>query len=91
MCKWGNTVIVQSDILKSKKRPDGKIAVDSCIAPLVQCLNDTGIRTIASCCGHGHQPSSIILDEDREIRIMTFSQARKVDKLFPGIDGIKRN
>ena len=61
--------------------------VDSCIANIVYALNDIGIGTTASCCGHGRQPGSIILKDGREIRIFkNFDDARKVDKLFPPIN-----
>jgi tRNA(Phe) wybutosine-synthesizing methylase Tyw3 len=62
--------------------------IDSCIFDFVRMLNENDYRTIASCCGHGRQPASIIYEKDgvqREIRIMTFEQARKIDKLFPAI------
>ena len=52
-------------------------------------LNDNGYSTIASCCGHSKQPSSIAFllnGEEKEMRIMTFKQARIVDKLFPPIN-----
>lgn len=29
------------------------VEVDSCIAPIVAALNDGGIPTVGSCCGHG--------------------------------------
>jgi len=35
--------------------------VDTCIAPLIQALNDGGFQTIASCCGHGIRPRIITL------------------------------
>jgi hypothetical protein len=34
---------------------------DPCIEPLVRALNDAGIATRASCCGHGHRPGNIVL------------------------------
>lgn len=80
MCKW-NT-------LKKVKLTNGQfVSVDSCIADIIQALNNTGIRTVASCCGHGKQPSSIILADGKEIRIFPdWESARKVDKLFPPIN-----
>ena len=33
--------------------------VDECLAPLLQALNDAGIPTSESCCGHGEKPSQI--------------------------------
>lgn len=78
MCKWGSAEILNID---------GKeVAVDTCIAALVLYLNAGGYKTVASCCGHGKQPASIVLEGDREIRIMTFEQARQVDEMFAPIN-----
>ena len=85
MCKWGTDEIFEIRTESGIKR----IAVDSCIAGLVKVLNNNGYSTIASCCGHNKQPSSIIFmlnGEEKEMRIMTFEQARIVDKLFPPIN-----
>lgn len=58
--------------------------IDKCIQPLVKALNDAGLETIASCCGHGFRPTNIALKDGREIIILPdFETARKVDKLFP--------
>jgi hypothetical protein len=62
-------------------------AVDSCIAGLVRALNDAGFPTVASCCGHGRQPATIALADGYELRMLTFDQARAVDKMFPPING----
>lgn len=60
--------------------------IDYCIAPFVKLLNDNGIITVASCCGHSRQPASIVLENGRGIRIFkNFEDAIKVDKLFPPI------
>ena len=37
--------------------------IDPCIRDLVDCLNRHGVKTISSCCGHGHDRGDIILDE----------------------------
>lgn len=42
---------------------------DPCIAPLVKALNDGGIRTVASCCGHGAANGNIALADGRELLI----------------------
>lgn len=57
------------------KRDDtGKPTVwcDPCIAPIVKALNDAGICTRASCCGHGRQDGSVILRDGRELVIRQF-------------------
>ena len=52
----------------SNPTPSGRteIPVDACLAPVVQALNDVGIATVASCCGHGKFPGSIVLADGRE-------------------------
>lgn len=80
MCEWNNTVIIEIDGVPRD--------IDRCIAGVVRALNATGLRTVASCCGHGKQPGSIVLADGREIRIFAkYEDARKVDKLFPSICG----
>ena len=78
MCKWGNTSPLE---IKGKT-----VFIDNCIFDLVKLLNENYKTTIASCCGHGKQPTSIVFEDESEIRIMTFEQARKVDRLFPPIN-----
>ena len=70
MCKWGQTVLVKL------KEVHKNVDVDSCIAPIVQALNDAGIQTAASCCGHGKFDGSIILEDGRELVIRHFRQGR---------------
>ena len=60
------------------------IEVDVEIAPIVRALNGVGIRTRASCSGHGYRPANIVLCDGREIIIARdFAEARKIDALFP--------
>jgi hypothetical protein len=61
--------------------------VDETIYDLVKLLNDNYKQTVASCSGHGFQPISIAFKDRTEMLIMTYEQARKVDKLFPDING----
>ena len=77
MCKQGTE--------KSITLTDGrKKSCDECIQPLVQALNDFGLQTIASCCGHGKQPVNIALTDGREIIIVKdWNEARIIDGLFP--------
>ena len=78
MCKWGNTTLVDVD-----GEPKD---IDDCIADLVQLLNDNGYPTVASCCGHGKQTGRISLEHHRELLLVTYEQATKIDKLFPPIN-----
>lgn len=79
MCQWNNTKAIFID--------NRIIDVDSCIADLVDALNKCGLKTVASCCGHGKQPGTILLKDGREVRIFSsWEDGRKVDKLFPPIN-----
>lgn len=60
---------------------------DPCIADLVRALNSAGLRTVASCCGHGRRPTIISLADGRELVVArSFEEARKIDALFPTIN-----
>lgn len=60
MCEWNEQFEYEGK----------KFAVDSCIAPLIKALNDVGIKTVASCCGHGKRPGNIALKDGRELEIL---------------------
>ncbi len=91
MCKWGNTKKLQVTIPAhlshtGVERVDEK-DIDSCIYEFVKMLNDNGIITIASCCGHGKQPTNIALYDGREVIVArNFDEARIIHKLFPPIN-----
>jgi len=54
-----------------KRDNTGKPTVwcDPCIAPLIAALNTGGVRTLASCCGHGHRPGFVMLEDGRDLVI----------------------
>jgi hypothetical protein len=52
---------------------------DPCLVPLVKALNDGGVRTIASCCGHGKVYGSIALADGRWLAIMPDADWRAWD------------
>jgi hypothetical protein len=73
VCKYGSEVFLYVPIPAhlshtGKFRWDWK-AVDYCIAPLVQALNDAGIYTAGCCCGHGREDGNIILHDGRTLTI----------------------
>ena len=73
MCKWGTDEEVQVTIpadlsYTGKDRVDIK-KIDKCIAPIVRALNEAGIRTDGSCCGHGKADGYIVLHDGRELVI----------------------
>lgn len=42
---------------------------DPCIEPIVRALNEGGLRTVASCCGHGERPGRITLSDDTDLYV----------------------
>lgn len=91
MCKWGATVEIELTIPASLSHTGNTykklVGIDRCIAPIVKTLNDVGMTTIASCCGHGKQPGTIVLADGREIMIFAnYEDARRVNKLFSPIN-----
>jgi len=64
----------------------GSGGIDPCLKKIIKALNDGGIKTKASCCGHGRRPGNIVLEDGRELIICrNFETARIVDKAFPSI------
>ena len=64
--------------------------IDEDIRLIVDALNSAGIKTIASCCGHTFQPSSVTLEHNgvtKEMRLFTVEQSRRIDKFFPDVNG----
>jgi len=63
VCHWGNDAIVR---LAYRMPVSGRteIAVDACLAPLVQMLNDYGVHTTGCCCGHGVADGSVSYEQD---------------------------
>lgn len=64
--------------------------IDVCIKAAVDYLNEHGYQTVASCCGHGHQPARISLKSGMEILLLNYDQAQRVSALFPDINGESR-
>lgn len=68
MCKWGTNKEVKLYEPQATFFPKGipklsekrQVQVDACIASLIQMLNDYGVKTLASCCGHGKTSFSYI-------------------------------
>lgn len=58
------------DVMISTKR--GNICADRCISDIICALNNSGINTVASCCGHGKLLPSIVLRDGRELLIRKF-------------------
>lgn len=92
MCEHGTTVplmvVIPARLSHTGEARLDMKAVDACIAPIVKVLNDAGVPTVSSCCGHGKGPGNIALADGRELLIMrTNEDARSPDYLWPDIHG----
>ena len=89
MCEHDPTYERQARIRLHHTTARGRVeaACDPCLAPLVQALNDIGLQTVASCCGHGHQPPSIALEDGRWLLLVDRATAEGLWRQFPDIHG----
>ena len=73
MCEWEKNVKlrvnIQADLSRTGKAYWRNVRVDACIAPIVEALNNDGILTRQSCCGHGKHDGSIELQDGRVLII----------------------
>ncbi len=44
-------------------------AIDACLAPVIQALNEAGVFTASCCCGHGEIDGSIVLHDGQVIAL----------------------
>lgn len=75
MCERGSTSLVwlqRGDLLGQA------VSVDSCLAEIIQALNDGGVKTTGSCCGHGEKPGMIALEDGRMILVVGWPEEKKV-------------
>lgn len=86
MCKWGDTVrmtvTIPAHLSHTGKDREKVGGSDRCIAPLVEALNRGGAETVASCCGHGELPGTIILRDDTWLLVMPEWQAKALFRLL---------
>jgi len=75
MCEWGNHskcfVNIPAEDSYTGQARWKYVGIDSCIAPIVNALNSSGILTRGSCCGHEKADSGILLQDGREILIIS--------------------
>jgi hypothetical protein len=84
MCKWGNDiameVVIPAHLSHSGAAYRREIGIDACIAPIVRALNDGGVSTIQSCCGHGKAMGRIDLADGR-VLIIANDEAQAAEAL----------
>jgi len=51
MCEKGQTIKMK--LIGRMGEPAREVDIDKCIAPIIKALNEGGILTKSSCCGHG--------------------------------------
>ena len=74
MCEYENDIKLELDTPEylsctGRERNGEWKKIDACIAPLIKALNDFGIRTVSSCCGHGKGNGYIDLWDGRLLEI----------------------
>ena len=57
--------------------------IDYCIHHIVAALNAGGVRTLASCCGHGKMKGNIILEDGRMLTIQPTPEEIIAEPLSP--------
>ena len=87
MCKWNDIkpleVLIPANISYTGVARIKVVNIDKCIYSIVKALNDNGITTIASCCGHENIPGNIMLSDGRELIISPdFETSRFIEKQF---------
>jgi hypothetical protein len=82
MCDFPNREEAMT-VIRRNDNGEPTVWCDPCLAPLVEALQPIG--TIASCCGHGKQPGSVVLADGRELMILPdFESARRAERLVEG-------
>jgi hypothetical protein len=83
MCDDHSGVLIEIPTASFRGEGGHRRAIDACLAPLVQALNQAGFGTVASCCGHGKHRGTIALADGRELFILPdFDSARALDDLL---------
>ena len=81
MCEWGNCkrvkVWIPPDLDCAGRGKWKYAAIDSCIAPIVNALQRTGINMRGSCCGHGKHRGRIDLEDGRILWIQSPQEKRE--------------
>lgn len=60
-------VTILAHLAHDRQQRQALKGVDACIVDVVRALNDGGVVTTSSCCGHGRSDGSILLADGREI------------------------
>jgi len=81
MCKWGTDELVEvtipAELSYTGNERKKMVGIDQCIAPIIKALNEAGIRTDYSCCGHGDKEGVILLHDERVLMIKSPEEVRE--------------
>lgn len=70
-------------VLRTDETGKPTVWCDPCIAPVVMALNDAGIETVSSCCGHSHRPGVIGLKDGRVLMLLSgFEDYQRAEALW---------
>lgn len=83
MCEHGTDVELEKLLAFNGKWHRRTWKIDACIAPIVKALNEGGIDTTASCCGHGTGPGRIDLADGRVLLLVAATAGYGNDRLIP--------
>lgn len=76
MCEWGTNEEIELTIIKelsyTGKERMKIVKVDACITSIIKALNEGGVTTTYSCCGHGEKAGVIILKDGRYLVIKNY-------------------
>ena len=79
MCQHGNheliNVKIQAELSCTGKEKWKKMKIDSCIAPIVESLQKSGIDMRGCCCGHNNGEGDIHLQDGRTLIILSKEQS----------------
>lgn len=69
MCEWGTDVEVENLLAWNGEWHRRTWKIDACIAPIVKALNEGGVESTQSCCGHGKEAGIIALADGRILTV----------------------
>jgi len=72
MCERGDTV--KCNVLGRG------VMIDRCIAPIINALNEVGLVTAESCCGHGETEGHILFYQDGKGRVRRENKTEEEEK-----------
>lgn len=75
MCEWGSEkqllVPIPAELSHTGEFRWAVKGVDLCISDIVQALNNAGIYTSNSCCGHNKENGEILLHDGRNLIVIS--------------------